>query len=649
MSEYIDANAAAKFKGVSERHIRRLCREGRLAGAVNRNGQWSIPAAADAKFSGVKMPEDLLSIEGLHDIPVKKRDEALKRLGFIQEFEKFSAKFVRADGNRTDACRIFAKQNNIAFSSFKRWQLRYKCQGLFGLVDTRGGAKLISDMISPEAFEYFKSMFLTEQRLSVRLCLGNINYINKTEDRGWKVPSSYAMYRYVKDHIPLAVQVLHREGQAAYEAKCAPYVQRDPESVRPGQVWVGDHHQCNCWIRHRNKWVRPWITAWNDMASRAVVGVDVNAAPNQTTIMLAMKRGIEAYGPPDMVKIDNGKDYDSEMFTGTTKVKRREYRKALKTGYIDEPTVAGIYAMMDVGVSFSIPYHPQSKPIERWFDTLDRQLCKTMDTYCGKDSKRKPEKLNDLLARQSTIDNAMNLDDFTELVKEYITKVYNHTAHRGAGMDGRSPAEVMAARPSKRVLAAGVIDMLMRVWSGELKVGKNGVNFKKLYYGQFNMDLMNYQGKKVRVAYDPDDLRMIYVYEANTLKLITMADQNELMYYADPVSEEALREAMKQKGSIAKQLKAHRNIQLTANMDLPSLTIKAMAAATRPAPDTSKVRQALRPVSTAFDNQVAEHNRRLRQKIIKKAVGAENDNIIDIDLSILSGQDKKPNISLFDK
>jgi len=649
MSEYISVSRAAELKSVSERHIRRMCKEGKLAGAVCQSGQWRIPMAADVKFTGVTMPEDLLSAEGLHDIPVKKRQEALKRLGYIQAFEKFSASFVHNGGNRTDARKLFAKKNGIAFSSLKRWEMLYRGQGLFGLVDTRGGARMISEMISPEAFDYFKSIYLTEQRMSIRLCWQDIVYINKSEDRGWKVPSLNAMYRYIKDHIPLAVQILHREGLAAYEAKCAPFVQRDPESIEPGQIWVGDHHQCNCWAWYRGKWVRPWLTAWIDMRSRKVVGWDINASPNQTTIMLAMKRGIEAYGPPDMVKIDNGKDYDSEMFTGTTKVKRLAKRKALKAGYIDEPAMAGIYAMMDIGVSFSIPYHPQSKNIERWFDTFDRQFIKTMDTYCGKDSKRKPENLDKYLTKESTIKNAMRLEEFAGIASEYITKVYNHSAHRGEGMGGKSPAEVMATRKSKRVLAADVIDLLMRVWSGEVPVGKNGVRFKNLYYGQFNMELMAHQGKKVRVAYDPDDLRMIYVYEANTLKLITMADQNELVRYADPVSEEALRLAMKQKASVVKQLKAHRDIQLTANMDLPSLTIKAMAEAANPEPDRSGSSQAIRPVSTPFDNQVAEHNNRRRQNIIKKAVGAENDNIIDIDLSMLGGQDRKSSIKLFDK
>ena len=67
-----------------------------------------------------------------------------------------------------------------------------------------------------------------------------------------------------------------------------------------------------------------------------------------------MKRAIEVYGPPDAVKIDNGKDYDSQMFTGTTKAARHALtrRKVLKAGYIDEPAIAGIYAMLDISVSF---------------------------------------------------------------------------------------------------------------------------------------------------------------------------------------------------------------------------------------------------------------------------------------------------------
>ena len=106
------------------------------------------------------------------------------------------------------------------------------------------------------------------------------------------------MHRLIDDRILLAVQVLHREGLAAYEAKCAPYIEVDPDSVEPGQVWVGDHSEFNCWIRHAGRWVRPWVTAWEDYRSRAIVGYRISASPNQTTIMLAAKRAVEEHGPP---------------------------------------------------------------------------------------------------------------------------------------------------------------------------------------------------------------------------------------------------------------------------------------------------------------------------------------------------------------
>ncbi|MCK4958054.1 MAG: Mu transposase C-terminal domain-containing protein [Planctomycetes bacterium] len=646
MSGFVGIAQAASLMGITQRHVRRMCMDGKLAGTTKEGSRWRIPTCADPKLSGFKGPEDLINSQELIDIPAGKRDTALRRLGLIQGFEKYSAAHVRSGGGRTEALELFAAGNNVSKRSMERWIFRYRNEGLLGLVDTRGGGKFISQMISPDAFDYFKSIYLTQQQRSLKACWQDICYINKTEDRRWKVPSLDCMYKYVKQSIPFYVQVLHREGMAAYEAKCAPYIEKDPESVLPNQIWVGDHHQCNCWIRHQGKWVRPWLTAWLDMSSRTLVGWNVNCAPNQTTIMLAMKKGIEKYGPPDSVKIDNGKDYDSEMWTGTTKTRRRMVKK----GYIDEQMVAGIYAMMNVGVSFSIPYHPQSKPIERWFDTFDRQLIKTIDTYCGKDSARKPEHLGDLLKSQKAIRNGLTLESFGNLVDGYVTKVYNHAAHSGEGMSSRSPAEVMVTRQSHRVLADGVLDLLMRVWSGELKIGKNGVRFKRLRYGQFNLELLARQGRKVRVAYDPEDLRSVHVYEAATLKLITIAEQNTLIRYGDKVSEEALRDAMRQKATVLKVAKSYRDSSLTRNMDLPTLAIEAMAASSREAPEDDMVK-AIRPVRTPLDGQVREHKRRQKQRAVKIAVGAETIKSVvdlDIDLSQIQSGKRSTNVKLFD-
>ena len=627
MAEYFDIKKAARLLGCTEQWVRRKCEAGKLNGAAKVGGRWEVPVTADVRLLGIGGAKDSADSAELLGVPVRKRDEAVRRLGHIRQFEKFAANY---HGTRMQAAELYCASHGLNIRTFWRWVSKYRSQGLLGLVDNRGW-KLMGDTITPEAFELFKSMYLTQQQLSVKLCWQNVTYINSDQNRGWRIPPLGSMYRYIKDHIPLPVQILMREGLAAYQAKCAPYIEIDPDSVAPGAVWIGDHHQLNCWRRYRGRWIRPWITAWEDMRSRTLVGYYISAAPNQSTILLAFKRAVDIYGPPEAVKIDNGRDYDSQMWTGRTKAQR----KALRAGYLDEKMLAGIYAMLDVTVSFAIYYHPQSKPVERWFDTLDVQFTKTLPTYCGKDSARKPDYLPDLLASKKATAISDDMGEFEALVGRYI-EVYNRTAHTGRGMDSRAPADVMATRESRRVLAEGVTDLLLRVWSGELTVGKNGVRLKGIWYGQYDTELMMYQGKKVRVAYDPDDMRQVYIYNSSTMKLIAIAEQARLIGYGDRVSEEALRDAMRQKAKAVKVAKEFRNSRLTANMDLTSLTIRAMEDAAVPPDEKQQKALNLKPVHTPLDKQTREHERRGTIKLLKKAAGAESfRKALDIDLSIL--------------
>jgi len=644
MIKFIDSNEAALRLGVTRRHIRRMRKAGKFAGAVKVNGRWQIPVNSHPQLAGLGAG-DLGNCPELPDVSLGKKQRALWKLGHIRAFEKFASTYVRTGGRRSDSYGLYAARcEGVNARSIRRWIKKYRIEGLQGLVDSRGG-KFRSLIISPEAFEYFKGFYLTQQKLSIKQCWLNTCFINKDQQKGWKVPSLSSMHRYVERQIPLYVRVLHREGLAAFQAKCAPYIESDPDSVRPGAIWVGDHHQFNCWIRYRGRWIRPWLTAWADYRSRNIVGWHISSSPNQTTILQSFKRAVEKHGPPDTVKIDNGRDYDSEMWTGTTKVKR----KAAKAGYLDEQMVAGLYAMMGIGISFAIPYHPQSKPIERLFDTIDCQFTKTINTYCGKDTNRKPEYLNDLLSSEKAIESAHDIKSFAAKFAEYV-KVYNNTAHSGRGMDGRSPAEVLATRQSLRVLAEGVLDLIARVWSRELVVGKNGVKFNKMWYGQGDLELMAYQGKKVRVAYDPDDLRRVHVYNAATMKLITIAEQARLVRYGRAVDEDSLREASRQKARAVKAAKAFKDSRLTANMDLTDLTIRAMADAAKKPPKEMDSARKLKPVVTILNSQVEAHQRLELKKLVKKAAGAETvREVLNIDLAAMKPQRKTNKLKLFDE
>jgi len=646
--EYLGIERTAERLGVSGRRVRQMCASGKLPGAVKKDGAWRVPVTADARLGSPSAAEQMPG--ELKGVPEIKRRAAIRKLGVIQRWRRFAA----AGGG----VEVFAGAEGVSERSLWRWCAAYRAEGLLGLVDNRGGGQFLCELISPEAFEMFKSLYLDEREPTVKQCWQNVCFVNKDRDMGWRVPRLDVMYRFVKDHIPLAVRVLHRQGLSAYEAKCAPYIESEPDSVEPGQVWVGDHSPFNCWIRHRGRWIRPWITAWQDLRSRKIVGHYVNASPNQTTILVAFKRAIEQCGPPEEAKIDNGRDYDSEMWTGRTKAARRK-RRAIKKGYIDEQMVAGIYAMMGVGVTFAIPYHPQSKPIERFFDTMDVQLVKTIPTYCGKDTARRPEDLAEYLNDPKNIADAYDLDQFGEVVGQYI-EVYNASAHTGKGMEGRTPAEVFESRTSRRVLVEGVAELLCRVWSRPVKVGKNGVRHKGLYYGQFDSELLMNQGRAVRLAYDPDDVRQVDVYDAKTLRLITTAEQNQLVRYGRAVGEEQLREAMRQKSRALKAVKGHRDAQLTANMDLTDLTLRAMAEGAEKGKKTGarskeqRVRSkrpaaTIRPVATAMDDQVREHERQKVVRAVKRACGAEKlGRVLDMDFSLLKGPKKHEGVKLFD-
>jgi putative transposase len=647
MTEFLSVSDAAIRLGCSERHIQRMCIEGKLPGAGGEGGIWSIPVTAHLKLANDSI-QKLTESGELLNVPNHKREKALKRLGIVQEALTLSIKWQREGRKQREALSYYCRTHSPALGlrSLQRWVRHWKEEGLVGLIDTRGGGKFENELISPEAFELFKSMYLTQEQRSVKQCHSMVQFFKKDQGLDWRIPPIRTMYRLVDDRIPMPVQVLMREGLQVYEAKCAPFVLIDPDSIEPGQVWMGDHSQFNCWVRYQNRWIRPWLTAWIDMRSRMLVGWWIAPNPNQTTILLAFKRAAAEYGPPESVKIDNGKDYSSELWTGTHLTRN----KALARGYIDKQWVTGLYAMMNVAVSFAIPYNPKGKAImERWFDTKDRQFTKTIQTYCGKDTARKPEDLRELLTSEEGICKSYSLEDFAVQFARYI-EAYNNSAHTGEGMNGDSPAQVFNTRRSRRVLADGVLDLLMRVWSPELTVGKNGVKFKGLWYGQYDINLLAHQGRKVRVAYDPDDMRQVYVYDAITKRLIVIAEQARLISYGNRVDEEHLREAMSKRAKAKKAISQFSDANLIANMNLTDLAMRAMNDAVENSKELEPpmTSTSIRPVRTILDDQVREHKRLETIKAVRRAAGGENITLVlDMDFDLLKPE-KPSGVRLFD-
>ncbi|MHC4620357.1 MAG: DNA-binding domain-containing protein, partial [Planctomycetota bacterium] len=234
MTDCVSIKDAVKRTGYTPRYLRSLCESGKWP-AVKRCGRWLIKRTAHARLygegKGTYTDADLLG-----ELAVTKRDEVIRRVGIIEQFESYATAVCATGGSRTEAFHRYAHEYAVAERTLRRWIKNYSLRGAAGLVDGRGGGRFVSEVISPAAWELFKSMYLTQQRRSVRSCWQNLCYLNKEEQKGWVIPSKMRMYKLVDRQIPLPVRILHREGLAAYQAKCAPYVEVDPDSIEPGQV-----------------------------------------------------------------------------------------------------------------------------------------------------------------------------------------------------------------------------------------------------------------------------------------------------------------------------------------------------------------------------------------------------------------------------
>jgi hypothetical protein len=213
---------------------------------------------------------------------------------------------------------------------------------------------------------------------------------------------------------------------------------------------------------------------------------------------------------------DNGQDYAATIFHGSSRP-----RIVLRKGYLDEDQLQGLFTRLGIDVTFTLPYNPKAKPIERTFRTIEDQFGKTFATYCGNTPASRPE---DLTQRLKQSNNLPTLEMVQQAFSRYLSEIYHVSPHSGKGMDHQSPLDFMRRHQKiKRTADETILDLLLLAWPRPIKVGKHGVRFNHLNYGNGELTLMKWQSKNVRIAYDPNDISFvtvwtldgIFIYRAN--------------------------------------------------------------------------------------------------------------------------------------
>lgn len=429
---WLSVSDAAQRTGYTDRHIRRLCDGWAEKGQARRNAadQWEI------RDDALPTPQNqTASVTQLVTLTDAQRDVALGRQKIIDGWcsaiaAGFKQNKTKTQSTQTYLARLKSEGVNISERTLWGWQEKYSQDGLPGLVDGRH-VKARGTCDGDPFFQYFSSIWLQPRPISIRIAWEVAT--QRAIEMGWE-QRSYSQTKSYVDRLDPALVTKKREGEKAFVDKHEPNIRRDYSTIDSNSWWVSDHHRFDVMILHpdstpeKPKYCRPWVTGWEDVRSRKIIGWRVFIHdPNTDTILGAFCDAAEKYGLPKISYQDNGKDYDSKAIQGMTKKERRQRNSSASSvssvvnnswqSKLDTPRISGAFNLLQIQVVHAWPYHGQSKGIERRFRIVCEQFSMLQDCYCGNstDSPVRDITTTGNINDQLSAGKALTLSEFTQV------------------------------------------------------------------------------------------------------------------------------------------------------------------------------------------------------------------------------------------
>lgn len=540
---WIECTDAAILLNVSDRHIRRLCADTWLSQGLacidkGSNGLQTYFVRSDADPALKPQPAKF----DLDKQPEKQRQTVSARLAIVLEWKRIAAGC--AHGQLVPARAQFAKSQGISWRTLFDWVEKYDLAKEEGLLDQRLPGRPMEAQY-PEYRAEVEHQYLQEGMPRASTCHRYARAICKRN--GLAFPEGTHIAKDVVRRLQrknMSVVIRRREGEDAFLNRVCAYDERDYEHIYANgelremysnDIWCGDHHPCDviCWKPKAGRdpngprndqtgtFFRPWLTAWEDIRSRRIVGrYWSDTPPTSTNVLLALRDAVRRCDNcvPMWVYIDNGRDYDVWWMQGITKWQRRNY-KIWSHGQeeAEKNQVLGIYQRLQIEVVHATPYNAKAKPVERWFGFFEGDFGKVQPTYTGCNPQEKPERL----ARELKAGSAPTLEEYSARASEWIDVIYhaNHH-HSGHGMYLRTPDAVYADRlVEKRMVAEGELNACLAIPGKLVQVGRNGIRIRGRLYGQGDPTLGSFFGQMVEPRYDPLDVSWCSVYSADGIHL----------------------------------------------------------------------------------------------------------------------------------
>lgn len=675
----------------------------RLASPVKRRGKptWWVHRSIDARLTrtvdrGTRDDQDRTVL--LERFPAHQVDLAYRKAYWLSQWDRACQR--RRSGDVTQkalAEKVIAEAREsesadfpISYRALQHWRRAYKklnaegrIDGITGLIDRRSiesskendnVTRGASGTRSQQAIEFYYKMYHTEQRLSVRYCHELTTHESKRQ--GWAWATSYgATTRWLLRYDDLSISYLLRHGSDAWCHRYMPFLDIDYTAIESGQLFQTDHHQCDFWIEHEGKQLRPWLTIVQDLRSRSICGWHLGVSPHTDAITACYLSAFRNWAIPETLRIDNGKDFASALLTGVTKATRERLRREHGANWrqvlqrdenlVDcvDPRFVGITEELGIQTIYAIPYSPWSKGVtERWFGTFEGRCGKSFATYCGNSAVSKPQCL-DVIRRGYTSEqkrrlrkrhgrdwkriavlrfvdtsDVPTLDQARIAIGEFID-VYHNTRHSADDMAGLTPLEVWHTAAQLRRADDTALLFLMQA-RGVYRVGPNGVAFKvggvRLKYGSGNPCLYKYIARDVFITIDPNHLDSCYAFtpDRDNRRFIGRLDANKRISPTATVADlrEASAEVGRRRKIMHKAVRESAARTRTAVQEMAAQRRQRVAELRKTGTDDITALPSIVPVRTGF-----ESTSKPRNTVVQSQASSEAHELSDVAHALFSG------------
>lgn len=432
---------------------------------------------------------------------------------------------------------------------------------LKGLIDNRGKSKKGKTKIDEWVWQVFLSFYLDQAKHPVRKCYKYTKSYTKIHkpDLADDIPAYCTFTRHVNQDVADAIKVLGRDGEKAFDDRCAPYIKRTYDDMDSNDYWIGDNHTIDVIVGDGETTFRLYLTAFMDARSGIMTCIYITDTPSSQASIYSLRRGIMKYGIPKNVYLDNGREFLTFDFGGLGhRAKKNEER------YNPPP----ILERLGINMVNALVRNAKAKIIERRFLDFKNSISRLFSTYTGGNVVEKPEILKIELKKGNIPDKQEFIREIEDMIEYYL----NYEEYDGAvsADKGLRKIDVYNKNLHTKITATEEqLNLMMLRSTRPQKVTRRGVHLDiagtriDYFNNEMIMQLLN---KQVYLRYDCDNLASVRIYDLEDRFIMEVeADNTAVLQYG--ASRQEVKEAMAKTRSMKKATKEALKGSILTNID----------------------------------------------------------------------------------